>query len=584
MLKVKRLSKLLVTGVLISFTSAALADADIGAAVKTNLPAPVLASGKHSMVVTNNPYASKAAQKMLDQGGSAVDAAIAAGFVLGLTEPQSSGIGGGGYALTFNKKNKKMIAYDGRETAPAKANPDWFLGKDGKYMDFDEAHLTAQAIGVPSEIALFYKMHQEQGKLPWAKLLQPAIELANAGFPMTIRLHELFEQDKATFVKDPAIKATYYTDSGEVKPIGSLITNVAFANTLNRIAANPQDFYSGTLAADIVNAINIKAQKNIFTINDMLDYTVVKHEPLCNNYRDKVKICSIPPSTSGGVTVLEILGLYSSVYDGNDINDPYWVHSFLEANKLAYADRNQYIADPAFVKNPVAGLLSPKYIETRSNLIDDDTALVTPVAAGVPEGVDPRYTADISPKGHGTTSLAVIDKNGNAITMTKTIENEFGSHVFVDGFFLNNELTDFSLKPNYANGKPIANRVEAGKRARSSIAPALVLDKSGNLKMLVGSPGGSKIICTVAKNLIQMLDLGQNPLQATSSGNLCAMNNGPALLEQNSGLAELNPWLKLHGEDVRLSDMWSGEVNIVRTKNGWQGASDPRVDGLAIGK
>ena len=573
-------AKLSILTVLLGLTALTYAD-NLGAAVHTDLPPPVLAHGKHTMVVTNNPYSSKAAQQILNMGGSAVDAAIAAGFVLGLTEPQSSGIGGGGYALTFNPKTKKMIAYDGREVAPAIATPDWFLGKDGKYMDFDEAHLTAQAIGVPSEVALFYKMHQEQGKLPWAKLLQPAIDLATNGFPMTLRLTKEFERDKDNLVRNKDIKAIYYSEDGSVKPIGSLIKNPAFAKTLKQIAADPSEFYNGDLAADIVNAINIKAGKNIYTMDDMANYKVVKHNAICENYRNQVKICTMPPSTSGGVTVLEILGIYSNVYSGEDINDEKWVYTFLEANKLAYADRNQYIADPAFVQQPVAGILDPEYIKQRSSLITTK-ALPTPVAPGTPEGLDPRFAPDLSPKGHGTTSLAVVDKYGNAITMTKTIENEFGSQVFVDGFFLNNELTDFSLVPNYPNSQPIANRVEGGKRARSSIAPALVLDKSGKLKMLVGSPGGSKIICTVAKNLIQLIDLRQNPLQATSSGNLCAPN-GPSLIEEGSGLASIADLLKKQGEVVQMSDMWSGEVNVVRTADGWDGASDPRVDGLAIG-
>lgn len=581
MLEVKSFSKLIFCGFILGLLPVAMASGNpAGPEAKTARQAKELVSGKHSMVVTNNPWASKAAQKILSQGGSAVDAAIAAGFVLGLTEPQSSGIGGGGYALTYTSKNNKMRAYDGREVAPDVATPEWFVAKDGKPLDFEAAHVTAQAIGVPGEVALFYKMHQEQGKLAWAKLLQPAIDLAEKGFPMSPRLFGLLETEHA-LLSIPEVKALYYTEDDEVKPVGTIIVNTAYAESLRRIARDPHDFYNGELADDIIHAINTKAKGEIYTSDDLAKYKVLSYSPVCNEYRGQYKICSVPPSSSGGVTVLELMGIYSNVYNGHDIKDTNWAYYFLEASKLAFADRNQYLADPDFVKQPIAGLLDNQYIKARSELISGK-ALATPVAAGEPEGIDEDYAPDTSPKVPGTTSVAVVDKNGNAITMTVTIENQFGSHTFVDGFFLNNELTDFSLAPTDANGKAVANRVEGGKRPRSSIAPTLVLDNKNNLKMLVGSPGGSQIICYVAKNLIQMIDLGQNPLQAASSGNLCSVNGKP-MLEDGTSIVDISSMLEERGDEVNVRDLVSGEVNILRTKNSWLGAADPRREGIALG-
>ncbi|RTL02678.1 MAG: hypothetical protein EKK57_01395 [Proteobacteria bacterium] len=264
------------------------------------------------------------------------------------------------------------------------------------------------------------------------------------------------------------------------------------------------------------------------------------------------------------------------------MNNPEWAYTFLEASKLAYADRNQYLADPDFVKLPVKGLLDPKYLQARSKLIGE-SALATPVAPGVPEGIDSRYAPDVSPKPHGTTSLSIVDKNGDAISMTVTVESPFGNHLFVDGFFMNNELTDFSFESVTATGKPIANRVEAGKRPRSSIAPSIVFDEHNKLYAVAGSPGGSFIICTVARNLILMLDLQQNPYQAAAYPNICAINKNPTV---ESGLAvadQITPYLESKGEVVVRNSVFSGEANILRVNNEWVGGSDPRREGIAIG-
>src|SRR5579863_4969410 len=316
-----------------------------------------LVYGKHQMVVTNNPAATQAAHMILGQGGNAVDAAIAASFVLGLTEPQSSGIGGGGYALTYNGKDKKIVAYDGREVAPKSASPGWFLNKNGVPMDFAYAVINPRSVGVPGEVALLYKLHKDQGKLAWAKLLQPAIDLATTGFPVGHRLHDLLvmENDKNT-LNDPQIKSVYF-DGDKIKPVGAVVFNPDYANTLIKIAKNPNNFYEGKIASDIVNSINNKAGQKLYTQSDLTSYKVQKYDGICAWYRGRYQVCSVPPSSSGGVTVLELLKIYSSNYSGSNPNDLNWVYNFAEASKLAFADRNQYLADPKFVKQPVTGLL-----------------------------------------------------------------------------------------------------------------------------------------------------------------------------------------------------------------------------------
>lgn len=540
-----------------------------------------LVHGNRSMVVTNNPLASKVADDVLLQGGTATDAAIAAGFVLGLTEPQSSGIGGGGYAISLD--DGKLTAYDGREVAPHSATPDMFVKSDGQLMTFDAARFSAQAIGVPSEVALFRKMHQDSGKLSWAQLVQPAIQLAEQGFPMGPRLHTQLMASVNTLGKIQSLADVYFDREGRVKPIGTLVKNLDYAKTLKVIAANPIDFYEGKLAKSIIQEINRLAQKELYKESDFSDYQVLVYQPVCVQYRGVYTICSVPPSTGGGVAVLELMQLYADDYSSSDISDPIWTFRFLQASKLAYADRNQYLADPQYVPQPVTGLLDPGYIKMRSSFIED-RALATPVKPGEPSGIKVAYAADKSFNPHGTTSLSIVDAYGNAISMTLSVEHEFGTHLFFGGFFLNNQLTDFSFAPKSVDGQLIANRVEPGKRPRSSIAPTMVFDQRGDLHAVVGSPGGGYIICYVAKNLIQMLDMKQNALQAASSPNLCAANASAAIEKGESWLSEQVPYLVSLGETVSMTEMVSGEVNILRTQDGWQGSADPRREGMAIGR
>jgi gamma-glutamyltranspeptidase/glutathione hydrolase len=558
------------------------APATIQPEAATGITTTNTAYGNHQMVVTNNPAASTAAHAILNQGGNAIDAAIAASFVLGLTEPQSSGIGGGGYALTYIAKSKKMFAYDGREVAPKSANPKWFLSESGVAMDYAQAMLDSKSVGVPGEVALVYRLHKDQGKLAWAKLLQPAIDLADNGFIMGKRLNNLLvmEHKKAT-LNDPGIKAVYF-DGEKVKPIGATLFNHDYALTLQQIAKDPNYFYHSKLTNAMIDVINTKAGKQLYTKSDFTAYKVQRYNGVCSWYRNKYQICSVPPSTSGGVTVLELLDIYANNYHGTNMEDVNWVYNFAQASKLAFADRNQYLADPKFVKQPVIGLLDDSYIKSRGELVTS-RALNTPASAGMPKGVDKKYAPQLNNQEHGTTSLAVVDNLGNAITMTISVEHQFGSHIFTHGFFLNNQLTDFSLTPTDKVGRPVANRVEAKKRPRSSIAPVIVFDQKKDVYFLTGAPGGSQIICYVAKNLIQVLDFKMNIADAVASANLCAAN-GPLMLEEASALALQKPALEKVGETVQVVPMPSGVTSIIRTESGtWQGAADPRREGIALG-
>lgn len=541
-----------------------------------------LVTGQHSMVVTNNKWATKAAQAMLDKGGNAFDAAIAAGFVLGLTEPQSSGIGGGGYALTYVQSSQQLLAYDGRETAPHSVNSNWFLDDHGKTLAMQDAILSAKSIAVPGEVALFYKLHKDKGKLPWHMLLQPAITLAVNGFPMNPRLHKLLTSDREIFAKNAQIRVIFF-DGDNIKKMGQIVKNPAYAATLNKIAQNPQAFYQGRLADEMIHDINAAAGKKLFNADDFMNYHVTVHPALCSDYRNVYEICTVPPSSSGGITVLELLNIYADRYKGKKDDDMEWMYYFMEASKLAFADRNQYIADPAFIKQPIGGLLAKDYIKLRSELITN-TPLKTPVAPGIPKGVDSRYAPDESEKIPGTTSIAIVDKDGNAISMTTTVESQFGSHIFTNGFFLNNELTDFSFAYKNADGELIANRIEPGKRPRSSISPMIVLNKKHQLYAMTGSPGGSEIICYVAKNLILMLDMNMKPDRASSSFNFCATNTIPAIEDFNKSFAAIS-FLEKKGEVITRKPMVSGLTNILRKpEGGWYGAADPRREGVALGQ
>ena len=511
---------------------------------------PVVA--REFMVSTAHPLAAQAGYDVLARGGSAVDAAIAVQMVLGLVEPESSGIGGGAFLLHWSQGEHKLRSYDGRETAPAAARSDRFM-RDGKPMGFMEAVVGGRSVGVPGVLRMLELAHGKHGRLPWADLFQPAIELAEKGFALTPRLYAVL-QDEQYLRKDPAALRLYYG-----RAVGERIVNREYAATLRALAARGATaLYEGPIAADMVRAV--RAQKGDLTEADVRGYRALEREPLCGAYRIW-RICSMGPPSSGGVGVLQILGIVERTRFGDaPAQSAQAVHYFSEAGRLAYADRARYLGDPAFNSVPLARLLSPDYLEKRAKLVGERS-----MRRALPGDFE-----------SGTSHFSIVEANGDAVAMTTTIESGFGSRIMVRGFLLNNELTDFDFTP----GGP--NEVGGGKRPRSSMAPTLVFDRQGNLELLIGSPGGSQIINFVAKALVGVLDWKLDVQQAIDLPNF-GSRNGPTQIERGSPYEALVPALTERGHDVRLSEMESGLHGIERVPGGWRGGADPRREGTVRG-
>ncbi|MBC8118737.1 MAG: gamma-glutamyltransferase [Burkholderiaceae bacterium] len=542
------------------------------------------------MAASANPLASEAGREVLRAGGSAVDAAIAIQMVLTLVEPQSSGIGGGAFLLHWD--GRTVAAYDGRETAPLAADEKLFLLPDGKAMPFYDAVVGGRSVGTPGTVRMLQVAHQRHGKLSWAQLFTPAIQLAEQGFPMSARLNMQLGAEK--YLKADASAAAYfYQADGSAKAVGTLLRNPALAATLRAIAANPDSFYQGEIPADIVKAVQASPNAGRLAISDFATYRVKLREPVCSDYK-AWRVCGFPPPSSGGIAVAQMLGIFASrniaavppiTVNGKLEPQSDAVHLFAEAGRLAFADRALYVADADFVTVNVAGLLDPAYLKQRAQLIGARSMGVA--KAGVPPGTQPAAAADSSPPRSATSHVSVVDSDGNAVSMTTTIEDVFGSRMMVRGFMLNNQLTDFSFLPA-ADGVPIANRVQPGKRPRSSMAPTLVFDRaSGQLVATIGSPGGSQIIGYVAKTLVGILDWNLDVQQAISLPNF-GSRNGPTELESAQFSPQTIEALKARGHEVREIDMASGLQGIVRVRLpdgvlGWSGGADPRREGVAVG-
>jgi len=556
----------------------ALAQSGLATQAASGYAAKDSASARRHMVVAASPLAVEAGLEMLRAGGSALDAAIAVQMVLGLVEPQSSGIGGGAFLLHWSQRERRVRSYDGRETAPAAARPERFLDAEGKPLPFFDAVVNGLSVGVPGVLRMLELAHRRHGRLPWVRLLAPAIRLAESGFAMSPRLHQLLAADR--FLRDdPAARALYYGVNGQPKPVGATIVNADYAETLKTLAALGADaLYSGGLAAEIVRAVRLHRRPGDMTLEDLRQYRAIERAPVCNAYRGW-RVCGMGPPSSGAVTVLQILALLERTsFVEAAPNSAEAVHLFGEAGRLAFADRARYLADPDFVPQPVAGLLDRAYLEQRAQLIGERS--MGRAEAGVPPGA----TALAPAPGHtsaGTSHLSIVDERGDAVSMTTTIENAFGSRIMVRGFLLNNELTDFSFAPQ-AGGRPVANRVEPGKRPRSSMAPTLVFDRGGRLAMALGSPGGSSIINYVARTLVATLDWGIAVQDAVALPNY-GSRNGPTEIEHGSVYEGLVAELRARGHEVRLLDMTSGLHAIVRAGQGWRGGADPRREGVARG-
>lgn len=534
------------------------------------------------MISAANPYAAKAGQTILQNGGSAIDAAIAAQLVLTLVEPQSSGIGGGAFLMHYNAKTGSIQSFDGRETAPKSSHSKMFLKKDGNKKKFYEAVVGGSAVGVPGLLRMFELAHKQHGKLPWKDLFQPAIQMAKVGFEISPRLAGLIAKDKYLKTFSPT-RAYFYDVKNMPKPEGTLLKNPELAESLRLIANGGADtFYTGLIANEIVDTVNEASQNpSGMTADDMEGYQAKDRPPVCMPYRVWL-VCGMGPPSSGGLTTLQILGLLQRFDLGK--MEPFGVkavHLVAEASRLAFADRNTYMADSDFIPVPTLGLLDPTYLDLRSKQISTTKAggKRSPGMPGLQAEL--KYAPSLNEHGLSTTHLSVVDKFGNAVSMTSSIENAFGSRMMSGGFMLNNQLTDFSFAPS-KNGAPIANRAEPGKRPRSSMSPTLVFDGSGNLVMAVGSPGGSRIIGYVVKTLIAALDWGMD-MDAAIDAPYFVNRNGSTDLEKGTRLEALKPTLEGMGHKVKLISNASGLHGIRTTPQGLDGGADKRREGIVLG-
>ncbi|HVA14809.1 MAG TPA: gamma-glutamyltransferase [Stellaceae bacterium] len=539
-------------------------------------------SAKRDMVAAANPLAAEAGRAMLRRGGSAVDAAIAAQMVLNLVEPESSGIGGGAFLVLYSAKDHRVTTFDGRETAPLAARGDRFLDAHGKPLTYFQALVGGRSVGVPGVLRMLQMAHRRYGKLPWASLFAPAIKLARAGFPISDKLHNELARDKL-FPQDGAAHAYFYQADGSAKPAGAILTNPALAATFQTIAANGADaFYRGAIAADMVaTADHAWINPSDLTLADIAAYRAKERPPICGTYR-AYRLCGMGPPSSGGVAVLEILGLLQRFDLHDQVDTPEAWNLFAQASRLAYADRDRYVGDPAFVTAPVAGLLDRGYLAARAKLIDPQHFAAGTVAPGDPPGLHAdNWGRDRTPEFPSTSNLAVIDRAGDALAMTTTIEFAFGSHLMVRGFLLNNELTDFSFVAE-SDGKPVANRIAGGKRPRSSMAPTLVFDRHGKLAMSVGSAGGPAIITDVAKTLVATLDWNYSMQRAMDLPNI-GNRNGATDIEATHAADALAATLAAEGHDIHRNSRDSGLSGIRVTPHGLDGAADDRRAGTALG-
>lgn len=534
------------------------------------------------MVSAANPFAARAGLEILRRGGSAVDAAIAVQMVLTVVEPQSSGIGGGAFMLFYDAADRAIQAYDGRETAPAAATPDLFLDDSGKPLGFFEALVGGRAVGAPGVLRMLELAHGEHGVLPWPVLFNTAITLAEDGFPISPRLNHLIARDKylATY---PDTRRHFFDPGGTAKPVGRILRNPGLAETFRRIAAQGADtFYEGAIARSIVFAVR-SAQDNpgLLSQADLAGYEAKRRPPVCGRYRS-FELCGMPPPTSGGVTTLQILGiLQATPFRSAPPGSPLAAHYVAEASRLAFADRGKYLADPDFVDVPVGGLLDRRYLRDRARLISRTAPMTDATPGTLRDKRTERYAIGQSPELPSTTHFSIVDGNGNAVSMTSSVENVFGSRLMVGGFLLNNQLTDFSFAPE-ANGAPVANRVQPGKRPRSSMSPFIVLDGQKRFHIAVGSPGGSRIIGYVAKTLIGVIDWRLDIQSAIDLPNLT--NRGRATeVEQRADTTGLVEALTEMGHTVRALPMTSGIHGIVLDRRGLWGGADRRREGVALG-
>ena len=537
--------------------------------------------GTIHMVSAANPVASQAGLDILEAGGTAMDAAVAVQLVLNLVEPESSGIGGGAFLLYWDASEKKLVTYDGREKAPLSATPEYFQQEDGSAMKWSDAVTGGLSVGVPGTLKLLETAHKDHGIHPWKELITPAIDLAQSGFPVTEKLAASIEAAAERGLKTfPEARDYFYDEDGSAVAAGTLLKNQPFADALKMIAEEGSaPFYSGVIAESIVEAIKTETNTGQMTMEDLAAYEVIVREPVCFPYR-AYEVCGMGPPTSGGLTMGQILGILSEFdLPAMGPSADAW-HHIIEAAKLAYADRAMYMADSDLVDMP-EGLLDKDYLATRSALIDSAMTMGK-ASAGTPPWDEARlYSADTQLEKPGTSHFSIIDRYGNMVSITTTIETGFGSRVMTHGFLLNNELTDFSFTAEI-DGKPVANRVEGGKRPRSSMSPTIVFE-NGRPILLTGSPGGSRIINYVTQSVIAILDWGMDPQDAVAMPHV-VNRNGTTDLEENTDAVEYQADLEARGHELNIRELQSGLHTILIDQFGYYGAADPRRAGVAVGR
>lgn len=543
------------------------------------------ASSPRYMVAAADSRAVNAGLAILKAGGSATDAAIAVQLVLTLVEPQSSGIGGGAFMVHYDDASNKVTSYDGRETAPGASTEDLLLTADGQPMKFFDAVVGGRAVGTPGVLAMLAMAHAKHGKLPWSELFHPAIELANDGFTVSKRLAKMVSGHFGEHLKTFPETRAYFFPDGKAIQEGQILKNPDFAQTLTAIAKHgAKAFYRGELAAKIAKTVQNAPNRNgLLSQSDLSVYTAKSRAPICYPYRS-YRICGMGPPSSGALTVGQILGILEEFdMPGLGAKSPLAWHLLAEASKLSFADRNQFIADTDFIDTSLEWMIDRSYLADRATSINPENALKTPVLPGrhctfASVGCVP----DNSEKRSGTSHLSIVDGSGNAVSMTTTIEGPFGSFLMTGGFLLNNQLTDFSFAPKI-NDVPIANRVEPGKRPRSSMSPTLVFNSNGTLRLVIGSPGGNRIIGYVAKTLIAVLDWGLDVQSAIELGNL-VNRNSVTEVEQNTDSELLRPELEKLGHRVKVQTMVSGLHGIEIVNGVMRGGADPRREGIALGR
>ncbi|WP_374407319.1 gamma-glutamyltransferase [Pelagerythrobacter sp.] len=539
------------------------------------VPAPAPEAGIGT-VSAADPRAEEAGMAMLRQGGSATDAAIATMLALTVVEPQSSGIGGGGF-MVRGAADGTVETFDGREKAPAGATPDWFLDENGEVPPFTQSVKSGLSVGVPGNVALAAMAHAQHGKLPWAALFEPAIRLAREGFIVNPRLNGSLTAtaDRAGWTETG--RTLFFDASGKPYPAGHRVVNEELARTFEALAAaGPEAFYRGPLAEALAQTVAAETPRaGAMTAADIAAYEAKERDAVCGTYRD-YRICGMGPPTSGGIAVLQILGqLERFDLAALGAENPVTWHLFVESQRLAYADRELYLADSDFVSVPVAGLVDDSYLARRSALIDPNATIAT-VAAGVPAGARTALADGDEPEEHGTSHFAVVDADDTMVSYTSTVESAFGSGLMSGGFFLNNELTDFSRSPQ-VDGRMVANRVEGGKRPRSSMSPMVVWDRQGRPVLAIGAAGGSTIPVQTARSIVGVIDFGLDAEAALGMPFIMGFGDR-VTVERGTWMERAIPAFQALGHARVSADEAGAKANaVLRRSDRWTGARDPRI-------